>query len=180
MSKELVESIKADLVANGVNLSGPCGAFEIVKRVAWALRHEGYGLYGGKNPAQNGCTVGNDRYSVDWILLPNGQGRDILGDAGGENNPQWGHLEQDNPGAWRPAIDPGDVPVPDPQPAPDPEPVPPPVDLEPLWHAIAILAEEITKLRTQVETLENKPLPDYKGTGRVFWKDFEVISKPIQ
>ena len=35
---ELIASIKADLVARGVSLTGPCGAFEITKRLALAHR----------------------------------------------------------------------------------------------------------------------------------------------
>jgi hypothetical protein len=106
MSRELVQRIKDELVARNVPLSGPCGAFEITKRVAWALRGEGYGLLGGKTLAQNGCTVGSERYSVDWILKPTGMGRDVLRDAGGANEPQWNNEEQADPAHWRPPIDP--------------------------------------------------------------------------
>src|SRR6185436_18169417 len=41
---DVVQAVKADLVARGVNISGPCGAFQITGRVAWILRNEGWGL----------------------------------------------------------------------------------------------------------------------------------------
>jgi hypothetical protein len=82
---ELIASIKADLVARGVNLTGPCGAFEITSRVAWALRDEGFGLIA-KNAAQNGCTVNGQRYAIDAIMLKDGQTFDILISAGGEED----------------------------------------------------------------------------------------------
>lgn len=133
MSIELVQSIKTELEEQGEDLSGPCGAFKITQRVAWAKRFEGYGLLGGKSPGQNGCTVGDERYSVDWILKPDGHGVDCLMNAGGNpenpsepaNVPTWNEGTAD-PSLYRPAIDPGDSPEP-PDP-PDPEPPNPPDD----------------------------------------------------
>jgi hypothetical protein len=82
---ELIASIKADLVAKGVNLTGPCGAFQITSRVAWALRGEGFGLIA-KSPAQNGCNANGQRYAIDAIMLQDGQTFDILISAGGEED----------------------------------------------------------------------------------------------
>lgn len=82
---ELIASIKADLVARGVNLTGPCGAFEITKRVAWALRDEGLGLVA-KNAAQNGCDANGERYAIDALMLRDGQTWDILVNGGGEED----------------------------------------------------------------------------------------------
>lgn len=195
MSQALVAQIKAELEARGVDLSGPCGAFQIVKRVAWALRHDGYGLLGGKNPAQNGCTVNGERYSVDWILKPNGIGRDILGDAGNANSPQWGHEEHADPSLYRPAIDPGDAIVPPVHTPPvlptHPAPMPdtPPVSLTPLLERIAELEQRVqelfgfgdttTTLGDRISALENKQLPDYLGTVNYpFFGSRTVRSKP--
>jgi hypothetical protein len=41
---DLVRRVKDYVVSKGTNLTTNCGAFEIVKRVAWALRSEGAGL----------------------------------------------------------------------------------------------------------------------------------------
>jgi len=83
MSAAYVAAVKAQLEAAGVNLIGPCGAFQITKRVAWGLRGAGVGLV--SKPGGNHC----DGYSVDYLCFQNGHGVDILGDAGGENTPQW-------------------------------------------------------------------------------------------
>src|SRR5437773_305690 len=41
---DVVAAVKAELEARHVDLSGPCGAFAITKRVAWRLRNDGAGL----------------------------------------------------------------------------------------------------------------------------------------
>jgi hypothetical protein len=82
---ELIASIKADLVARGVSLTGPCGAFQITSRVAWALRDEGIGLVA-KNAAQNGCDANGARYAIDALMLRDGQTWDILINGGGEED----------------------------------------------------------------------------------------------
>lgn len=118
--QSVVVQVKADLLARGFNLSGECGAFEVVKRVAWNLRGQGFGLVaksGGSN-----C----QGYSTDLIQSAS-QWVDILGDAGGQNEPQWSPHSDVTPSMWRPAIDPGDTPTP--VPVPVPVPVPTPIDL---------------------------------------------------
>lgn len=141
MSKEVVEQVKADLVARGVDLSGPCGAFAICKRVAWALRHTGAGLLA--KPSGNNC----EGYATDVICYPDGRTFDILQDGGGANGPQWDqHLPHDPAIAerYRPAIDPGDGPKPDPGGnKPDPGTV---VDL-------AALVAQINRIGTRVDDI---------------------------
>lgn len=83
MSKAVVEAVKASLVANGVSLSGPCGAFEITKRVAYELRADGAGLH--RKTGGNNC----QGYSTDIVLFKAGGGADILVDGGGSNGPAW-------------------------------------------------------------------------------------------
>lgn len=139
--KDLVAFTKSMLMAQGVDLSGPCGAFQITKRVAWALRGEGYGLLGGKTPGQNGCAENGDKYAVDWLLKADGSGIDVLGDAGGQNAPDW-RPDSASATLFRPAFDPGDGPVVTPV---DP-PAPPVVDLEPLKAEIALLKARIDAL----------------------------------
>jgi hypothetical protein len=86
---DLVRAVKADLVARGVNIAGPCGAFQITGRVAYLLRDEGWGLLA-KSPAQNGCTINGARYAVDVVVRrPSGQGVDMLINAETQNIPAW-------------------------------------------------------------------------------------------
>jgi len=85
----VVAAVKADLVARGIDISGPCGAFQITGRVAWLLRDEGWGLLH-KNPGNNGCSTNGDRYAVDFLVHnPSGQGVDMLINAETENIPAW-------------------------------------------------------------------------------------------
>ena len=132
----VVADVKAALVARGVPLSGPCGAFQIVKRVAWQLRGSGVGLL--SKPAGNNC----DGYSVDFLTYPDGSGYDILGDAGGANVPGWDLAEP--PGAltgrWRAPFDPGDTVTPPPVVGLPPS-VPPPSD------RLAIIEQAVAEIR---------------------------------
>lgn len=119
---EIVVAVKNDLIARNVNLSGPCGAFEITKRVAWILRTQGWGLL--DKPSGNNC----QGYSTDYLVRADFAGFDILGDAGGENIPSFGSEPNEPPGAfagrWRAPFDPGDAPAPTPPPTPTPTPTP--------------------------------------------------------
>ena len=158
MSIDTVTQVKQELVNQGVDLSGPCGAFKITKRVAWALRGENAGLF--IKTSGNNC----DGYATDIIAYPTGVIFDILGDGGGMNIPQWPSTgEQNDPARYHPAIDPGDAPTPPPvPPTPTPEP---PVDLEPILlrltaieHVNLILIARIIALEmastTQPETYD--------------------------
>jgi hypothetical protein len=178
MSLAIVQQVKAELEAAGVNLSGACGAFAIVQRVAWRLRDQGYGLLGGKSPGQNGCTVGSERYSVDWILKADGNGVDILRNAGGNVNdpaepanvPTWNEDHAD-PALYRPAIDPGDAPAP-PPPVPEPDPgEPEPCDCDDLRQIINDMIVTMEALRIRIQILEDAPpppvdLPPLEAVGR--------------
>jgi len=148
MSLKLVQQVKAQLEAKGLDLSGPCGAFAIVKRVAWLLRDSGAGLL--DKPAGNNC----NGYAVDIVCYPNGKIRDILGDAGGANIPQWqdGELEVVDPGRYRMALDPGDEPLPSP-PLPTPTPQPPSVEVAHLLIALDQLRDGQIALGQQIDTL---------------------------
>jgi hypothetical protein len=93
--------VKAELVARGVDLSGPCGAFEITGRVAYALRGEGWGLVV-KSSAQNGCSVpGHERYAVDAVMKPDGTTIDLLVNAETENRPAWQPTGAAPVSSWR-------------------------------------------------------------------------------
>lgn len=108
MSIEVVQKVKADLERAGVDLSGPCGGFQITKRAAWRLRKSGAGLL--SKPAGNNC----DGFSVDYIVFQESfgvRGVDCLGDAGGENRPQWSDNGVDPAlaGRWVAPSYPGDL-----------------------------------------------------------------------
>jgi hypothetical protein len=95
-----VAAVKAQLQSQGVDLTGPCGAFAITKRVAWGLRATGAGLL--SKPGGNNC----EGFAVDIICFPSGAIVDILGDAGGSNTPGWNEGEQIDPSRFRPAVNP--------------------------------------------------------------------------
>lgn len=98
-----VSQVKADLVSRGVSLVGNCGAFEITKRVAWGLRDAGAGLQIKTSGANcNGFAVG-------IVMFPTGRAVDILGDAGGANNPQWSEISPLDVALYSLPTDPGDA-----------------------------------------------------------------------
>lgn len=82
----LVQCIKDSFPDQNV-LAGACGAFEIVKRVAWQLRGQNGGLR--KKSGGSGCVWNGQLYSSDIIAYPDGTNVDMLQDAGGQNNPTW-------------------------------------------------------------------------------------------
>lgn len=102
MMPEYVAAVKAQCEAAGIDLTGPCGAFQITKRVAWGLRGAGIGLV--SKPGGNNC----DGYSVDFLCWQNGDGVDILFDAGNANAPQWAARPNEFVGQdrWRPPVKP--------------------------------------------------------------------------
>jgi hypothetical protein len=169
VSLDLVRSIKADLEARGVSLSGPCGAFEVTRRVAWALRSSGAGLHH-KEPGQSHCEVNGRRYGVDVVIWPDGRYVDVLGDAGGANTPTW-QEHQGDARFYRPAIDPNDAPGPTP---PEP-PRPPPDDLRAVHAKLDALAADVASLRALVQQLVDRPapppadvkFPDYEGAAAI-------------
>jgi hypothetical protein len=85
---DYVYAIKQALIADGKNLSGPCGAFEICRNVAMGLRETGCGLL--EKTSGNQC----QQRSTDIVCYKDfsaGATRlvDILSDAGGANTPMW-------------------------------------------------------------------------------------------
>jgi hypothetical protein len=123
---DTVANVKANLLAQGVNLAGPCGAYQITKNVAWELRGEMAGLL--FKPDGNNC----ENRAVDVIAYPDGSIYDILVRSGSEpdgrtdrpefyNIPAWQPQAPVDAGRWRAPTDPG-TPVPVP---PDPTPIPP-------------------------------------------------------
>jgi len=99
---QYVGRVKERLMAAGISLAGACGAFEITKRVAWDLRHLGYGLLA--KPGGNNC----DGFATDVIVCPNRVDIvDLLGDGGGRNDPSWQVKPNEvDPSRWRAPIAP--------------------------------------------------------------------------
>lgn len=143
---DIVREVKADLEARGFSLAGACGAFQITKRVAWRLRAEGVGLL--SKPSGENCTG----YAVGFIVYPNAAGYDILGDAGGDNGPQWSGPDLDPGliGRWREPVDPGDAPAQAPPPTPEPLPDPAP---EPIGDWPAEILAAFDRLATCIDSL---------------------------
>jgi len=150
---DVVVQVKADLTARGVSLVGPCGAFEVTKRVAWALRADGAGLLL-KNGGNN-CLG----YAVDIIAYRDGTVVDILVNGGGDedaygnaipgtgNGPAWNvNPVKVDPTRWAPPFPIDAVPG---TPAPPQIPLPPAVSdaevhhLETMAVALGGLAKEI-------------------------------------
>lgn len=101
---DLVGRVKDYLIAQNINISGFCGAFEITKRVAWALQGDGAGVLKTWHSGQcNGFAAGNIAYTDN-------SGVDILSDEGGDNTPGWGPgPSQNDSGVYYVApTDPGD------------------------------------------------------------------------
>lgn len=179
--KETVETVKAYLEARGEDLSGPCGAFKITKRVAWALKDTGAGLL--EKTSGNNC----EGYAADVICYPDGRTFDILEDGGGKNGPRWAqHLPHDPAVAarYRPAIDPGDVPDSGNQNKPDPggnKPDPGTVDLSALLAQIQHIASRVDDIRAELvltkaiaKAIHDKPDPV------ITWPPFPAYETPIR
>lgn len=104
-SAAYVGRVKAWLESEGHDLSGPCGAFEIVRQVTWYLYLVGsYGVGLLDKPDGNNC----EGYATDIVMYSTmgGQIIDILGDGGGQNTPQWGVSDTVDPARWRPPVQP--------------------------------------------------------------------------
>lgn len=96
----VVAQAKADLEAAGHDLSGPCGAFSIVKLAAFRMGG-GAGLL--DKPAGNNC----EGYATDIIVYPDGKHYDVLVGGGETNGPSWQDAGTVDPSRYRPAVDPG-------------------------------------------------------------------------
>ncbi len=80
-------------------------AFEVTKRVAWALRGESGGLLR-KDGGENIVSWQGMSFSAGRICYPNGQIYKVLGDVGGANTPSWSDNGFVDPQFYVPAIDP--------------------------------------------------------------------------
>jgi hypothetical protein len=109
---DVVANVKANLIARGISLLGSDGAFEITKRVAWALRESGIGLLDKPTGNHAEFPVGSGNFfSVDVLCYQDGVYVDMLVASGAANTPAWQIQPSaaDVPAKWRAPLDPGDV-----------------------------------------------------------------------
>ena len=177
----VVVAAKAELVARGLVLTGPCGAIQITNLVAWRL---GFGLLqkGGGNravlKADGSCLSGDqtadpEGFATDYLIdRTTFVGFDILGDGGGANAPQWAGPETDaamvarnrqhvrapiNPEGYFPTAPVVTLPPVDPPPAV----VPPPSD------DLGLVLAALRAIDARLAALEARTPPTYQGTGTV-------------
>ena len=156
MSVAIVQQVKAELEAAGVDLSGPCGAFKITHRVGWRLRHQGWGFVA-KRPEQNGCTINSGRYGVDVLAQQTGTCVDILINSETDNDPAWNLTGAIDPTTWRAPFEPPALSQP-------PQPPQPPIDVGQILTRLAWLSAQIAELTVMVRRLAARPAPSYSGT----------------
>lgn len=160
---DVVVAVKARLLAQGEDLSGPCGAFKITSRVALALREieqdaAGQPVWGLIHSGGNGCETHGDKFRADTIMKHDGSVVDILNrsesnngdtsDPSAYNIPTWSPTGPQDPGNWRAPFDPGDSPVPIP-------PVPGPGGCG-CASELAALQQQIDTLKTENEGVRNE------------------------
>lgn len=180
--RDVVERVRRELTARGIIPAGivntgnnewPCGVHEITRRVAWELRAEGWGLL--EKSSGNHCEWKGQRYSMDYIVLPDGRSVDVAvsGSFDGvttDSAPSW-HIEQNDShiGRWRPPMEPDDGPPPAPPPAPTPRPppaiVPPPAPPLDLSHVAT--KEDIQKLQQTLDAVKEDTGEIRAGMNRV-------------
>lgn len=182
MSQDIVKRVKDYFEAKGDDLSGPCGAFKITKQVAIEL---GLGVL--QKPAGNNC----DGFAVDQVMTREGVIRDVLGDAGGANSPQWGDGEQVDPNRYKSVSGPSVL-----QNAPQVPQDPPgsTIDIAALMapyrdeifrleadngllkDAVKSLSAGLTSLQDQIDVIKAQPAPAQKvvSTSRVWGHSHDV------
>lgn len=169
---QIVQSVKADLVAKGADLSGSCGAFSITRRVAAILHQQdpNYGLLW--KDWGNQC----ENFAVGIIVYRDGRHWDILIDDGGQNGPAW-NLEPENvePHRWRAPVDvpnPG-TPAPDPGTPPTPDYRLPTIDIAPILQKLDALQIDLARVERQLdahEQAEKAFRESVKGQWQRIWK----------
>jgi hypothetical protein len=164
-----IADAKSELHAHGIQTenAGPCGAFQIINLAAYRHKDTGLGLL--SKPNGNGCewpAGSGNRYSVDYLVYPNGAGGDMLIASEVENKPTW-HIGDPVPAdvsRWRAPIAPSFAPDP---PIP-PLPPPPSVDLRPILSrldaleqhgqaddaAMAAIARDVEALNAAINALD--------------------------
>lgn len=145
MSQAIVAEMKDYCVAHKIDISGAnCG--EITVRVAWKLRATGAGLL---EKASGNNFKG---YATDIIAFSDGRIVDILMDGGGANTPAWNEGDRVDASRYRPAIDPGDAPIVEPDKKPDPGGA----DLAQVVYRLEALHVGVADLGIQIDRHQNE------------------------
>lgn len=100
-----VQQARDDLVAAAVDLSGPCGAFEIIRLVTFRLSSTDPAIGILDKPTGNNC----NGFAVDIIVFTDGYAVDALIGSGVDNTPTWNVISPVDPSRWRSPI-PGSIP----------------------------------------------------------------------
>lgn len=154
-----VAQAKAILVAQGVDLTTPCGAWAITDLAAWLLRAEGAGIL--DKPTGNQCKG----YGVDVIIYKSGKCFDVLVDSTGANTPAWNELEGGcDVTRWRAPIDLTTVTPPTEPPCPPcpacpscpPCPACPPPPVCPPCDGTSVTCVGLVELQSRVIELQGK------------------------
>lgn len=167
MSVDIVRSVKNSLVDSGFVLSGPDGAFEITKRVAFLL---GLGVL--SKPTGNNA----GGFAVDIVMARDGRIWDILIDSGGANEPSWNEQPAVDPSRYRdsPWVDPttkGTLPA-------APPATPPPAPNYIVDPRMDIIIQRLTDLQMQLNEVlrtQTPPAPSYAGS---IW-GIKVVLRPV-
>lgn len=134
----------------------------MLNEVAWKHRLEGYGLQrktGGDTCPQ---PVTNIQVSCDILRLPGNLGMDVLGDADGAANPQWGGAGPADPATFVAPVDVAPAPVPTPTPDPEPPPTTGAATADLQQQQLVLLLQIIQKLEEQNAAL-TKGLADLRA-----------------
>jgi hypothetical protein len=91
---------KSDLLAAAVDLTGPCGAFEIVRLATFRLASSYPTLGILDKPTGNNCTG----YAVDVVVWQDGELYDVIIDGGGANGIAWNYRGTYDTSRWRAPI----------------------------------------------------------------------------
>lgn len=103
-SAAYVAAVKRELEAQGVNVYGADGAFNVTKRVAWGLRNT-LGLLR-KDGGENVVSWHGRSFSAGRVAYPDGRLIKIMTDVGGANGPTWADNGFVDPNLYVPAMDP--------------------------------------------------------------------------
>jgi hypothetical protein len=134
---DLVTEIRAAVERSGIPVTGSLtGGFEVTKRVAWALRHEGAGLLmkaGGENIVE----WAGVSFSASRVCYPDGHLYKVLTDVPTTNGAQWLDNGFVDPSLYLPALDPGE----------ETSPPPPPLDVDAIIVELDLMRKDLRELR---------------------------------
>lgn len=152
---------------------------ELLNRVAWAHKGEGWGLLG-KASGNNCPTPGGVKVSCDYLLyIPTFSGYDVLIDEEGSGTPSWGGPHD----MWK-AIQDGSRTIVHPTepfapaPSPTPEPIPS-VDLTPVLNDLQIILAQIAQGRANEKAEHDAMLAELQAFRAAVKQEYEGTWKKV-